>query len=156
MINLNDEKPQISIDYLLNSESVKHKQVMENGSPDHFVALIRAVDADASSAKSVIPLLDNPYMDQMSGFQFGSGRHSLSHVTSATKAGGYVTCELGSHAENYTLTLNPQTDVAVGGSEYVLKIKTPLDREKEQRQFVIIRCFDDGSPSKTSTATVEV
>lgn len=149
MINLNDEKPEISIDYVMNSESVKHKQVMENDSPDHFIALIRATDADASHSKLAAPTLDDPWM---SSFQFNEGHLRSSHATT----GGVVTCELASHSDNYTLTHNTQTDVAAGVVEYVLKTQTPLDREREQRQFVIIRCFDDGSPSKTSTATVEV
>ena len=129
---------------------------MENDSPNHFIALIRAVDADAGTVKSATSSLDDPYMREISGYQFGGGRHILPHVSSPTKAGGYVTCELGSHIENYTLTLNHQTDAPVGGSEYVLTTRTLLDREREQRQFVVIRCFDDGSPPKTSTATVEV
>ncbi|KAH9283516.1 Protocadherin-like wing polarity protein stan [Echinococcus granulosus] len=160
VINLNDEKPQISIDYVINSESVKHKRVMENGSQNHFIALIRAIDADAGTTKLTPPSLEDPYMVQMSGFQFGASggggvrlnRPDVLH----SAAGGRVTCELGSHSENYTLTPSAQIGVTVGGSEYVLQTKTPLDREREQRQCVIIRCFDDGSPPKTSTATVEV
>ncbi|KAM7537226.1 hypothetical protein Aperf_G00000075521 [Anoplocephala perfoliata] len=152
VINLNDEKPQISIDYVINNDSVKHKQVMENNSPDHFIALIRATDADASSSKLPTSPLDDFYQVQTSGFQY-SGSHPRSPHSSA---GGLVTCELGSHTDNYTLLHNTQTDITSGMVEYVLKTQTPLDREREQRQFVIIRCFDDGTPSKTSTATVEV
>lgn len=133
----------------MNSDSVKHKQVMENDSPDHFIALIRATDADASHSKLSPSALDDPWM---SGFQYSGGHSRSSHST----AGGIVTCELASHTDKYTLFHNTQTDVAAGVVEYVLKTQTPLDREREQRQFVIIRCFDDGMPSKTSTATVEV
>lgn len=149
---MNDEKPQISIDYVINNDSVKHKQVMENDSPNHFIALIRATDADASSSKLPASLLDDPYHIQASRFRY-SGSHSRS---SHSSAGGLVTCELGSHADNYTLFHNSQTDITSGVVEYVLKTQTPLDREREQKQFVIIRCSDDGTPSKTSTATVEV
>ncbi|VDN97295.1 unnamed protein product [Rodentolepis nana] len=149
IINLNDEKPQISIDYVVNSDSVKHKQVKENDSPDHFIALIRVTDADASHSKLPHSPLEDPWM---SNFQYSSA-HSRSSLSTP---GGVVTCELGSHTSNYTLFHNTQTDVAAGVVEYVLKTQTPLDREREQRQFVIIRCSDDGTPSKTSTATVEV
>ncbi|VDM16978.1 unnamed protein product [Hydatigera taeniaeformis] len=160
VINLNDEKPQISIDYVVNSESVKHKQVMENGSRNHFIALIRATDADAGTTKSTVSSLQDPYMVQTSGFPFngnGGGGIRFNHpgVLHST-AGGRVTCELGSHLDNYTLTPSAQSDTASGTSEYVLQAKTPLDRERELRQCVIIRCFDDGAPPKTSTATVEV
>ncbi|VDD82630.1 unnamed protein product [Mesocestoides corti] len=159
VINLNDEAPQISIDYVTNSEAVKHKQVMENGSPDHFIALIRATDADAGSTGAVSSP-DDPYIPQSSEFVFenahGGGRRMNFHRTPQSTTGGHVTCELASHEENYTLTLRGQVDTATGGSEYVLNTKTPLDREREHRQFITIRCQDDGSPSKTSTATVEV
>nr|CDS28055.1 protocadherin 1 [Hymenolepis microstoma] len=149
VINLNDEKPQISIDYVMNSDSEKHKQVKENDSPDHFIALIRVTDADASHSKLSHSPLEDPWL---SNFQYSSIHSRSSQPT----AGGVVTCELASHTNNYTLFHNTQTDVAAGVVEYVLKTQTPLDREREQRQFVIIRCSDDGTPSKTSTATVEV
>lgn len=160
MINLNDEKPQISIDYVINNESVKHKQVMENGSRNHFIALIRATDADARATKLTASILEDSYMGQTSGFPFGGSGGGGTRLTQPgvlhSVAGARVTCELGSHSENYTLTPSVQTDTTIGGSEYVLQTKTPLDRERELRQCIIIRCFDDGSPPKTSTATVEV
>ncbi|KAL5110216.1 Protocadherin-1 [Taenia crassiceps] len=160
VINLNDERPQISIDYVINNESVKHKQVMENGSRNHFIALIRAIDADARATKLTSSILEDPYIIQTSGYSLdgsgGGGTRLNQPGVLHSAAGGRVTCELGSHSENYTLTPSAQTDSTVGGSEYVLQTKTPLDRERELRQCIIIRCFDDGSPPKTSTATVEV
>ncbi|VDK22701.1 unnamed protein product [Taenia asiatica] len=160
VINLNDEKPQINVDYVINNESVKHKQVMENGSRNHFIALIRATDADAKITKLTTSILEDSYMIQTSSFPFGGRGADRTRLNPPgalhSAAGDHVTCELGSHLENYTLTPSTQTDTTVGGSEYVLQTKTPLDRERELRQCIIIRCFDDGSPSKTSTATVEV
>ncbi|VDL93989.1 unnamed protein product [Schistocephalus solidus] len=152
VINLNDENPQITVDYVSN-EDVKHKQVMENGDVNYFIALIRVTDADAGYLKGPRNA-DDPYAIESSSLSFDHPFLSLSDITGTNdpQGGGHVSCQLISHKENYTLSEGPDSL----GKEYILTTKTSLDREAEERQFIEVTCYDHGSPPKTSTATVEV
>ncbi|BHF64582.1 hypothetical protein SprV_0200758800 [Sparganum proliferum] len=152
VVNLNDENPQITIDYVSN-EDVKHKRIMENGEIGHFIAFIRVTDADAGYLKSP-GHADDPYLIESSSLSFDHTFLTLSDIagTNDPQGAGHVSCQLISHKENYTLSERPDSP----GKEYILSTKTPLDREVDDRQFIEIACYDHGSPQKTSTATVEV
>ncbi|VDN12661.1 unnamed protein product [Dibothriocephalus latus] len=152
VINLNDENPQITVDYVSN-EDVKHKRVMENGDVGFFIALIRVTDADAGYLKGP-RRADDPYSLESSSLPFDHTFLSMSDLagTNDPHGAGQVSCQLISYEANYTLSERPDSL----GKEYVLSTRTPLDREAEERQFIEVACSDHGSPPRTSTATVEV
>ncbi|KAA0190773.1 hypothetical protein FBUS_01476 [Fasciolopsis buskii] len=135
--NMDDEPPQIVIDYV-GGQNRNFKEIEENSQSRYFVAFVTVSDPDLGSE------LNKP----------SAHRGSLSDM--GPFGDPVVSCSLGSHQDAYILEYQNRTVVNSAEKRYSLFTQRPLDREQSAIDRILIVCQDSGSPPRTATATAEV
>ncbi|THD24035.1 hypothetical protein D915_005342 [Fasciola hepatica] len=136
--NLDDEPPQIMIDYA-SGRNQNYTEIKENSPSPFFVAFVTVSDPDITSELTKLSM----------------------HRGSSADLGPFpdpvVSCSLESHQDAYILKhQNIRTEANLVETRYSLLTQRPLDREQSAIDRILIVCQDSGSPPRTATATAEV